>query len=551
MTTTEMPRTIDETFARREELLDGWVRLGQEIAALEAQRAGLLADRLDLMVHEHQTVLPGPNEMSFRSMIAEFGAAGHVPQGTVETQVCDAWMLVRKFPATHAALAAGKISRRHAETIVSEAPMLSDADPDDAESLAAEYEAQVLPFAENDTAARTRVHARGVMGKLCPESLAERHRRARSERTVSVKPVGDGLAALTVITLEVLAYAAHDRLTEIAHDVAKARPKGQRRPMSAARRVREAAAAAARAAQAPTDPTPPSHPGTLTPEHTAENDAPWMTESGNAGSNSAASGDTGSTEPGCTDPGLTDEEFDLLASSMLIDSGDVDTEPVGDVVDDDDSPGTVWHDSLPIDDGFGASDGDTRTMDQLRADILTDLLLTALPSTVNTTGLESVRATVNITVAATTLAGEDERMSEFEGHGPMMSDLARVLAGRSPSWNRVFLDPRGMVVETDNYVPTAEMKRFLRARDQHCRFPGCRATAQRCQIDHNHDHAKGGKTANGNLCLFCTRHHPLKHPDVAERDRWTAQQLDNGEILWTSPLGRTYSDEPPLRVMFT
>jgi hypothetical protein len=95
------------------------------------------------------------------------------------------------------------------------------------------------------------------------------------------------------------------------------------------------------------------------------------------------------------------------------------------------------------------------------------------------------------------------------------------------------------------------MKRYLRARDQHCRFPGCRAPAHRCQIDHNRDHAKGGPTAVSNLALFCTSHHPLKHPDVDDRDRWTAKQLDDGVILWTSPLGRSYTDEPPLRVMFT
>lgn len=573
MTAAPMPQTIDETFARREELLDEWVRLGRDIAALEARRSEVLADRLDLMVHEHQTVLPGPNEMSFRSMTAEFAAAGHVPQGTVECQITDAWMLVRRFPETHAALAAGRISRRHAEIIVTAAPRFSDVD--DADSVATEYESQVLPFAEHDTAARTRIHARGVTGKLCPETLAEQHSRARSERAVSVRPVGDGLAALTVITLEVLAYAAHDRLTTIADNVVKARPEGRRRPMTATRRVREAAAAAARAAQEPTDPTPPSHPGTLSVEHGGESDAPWMTESGDVGpadgwavspdgetapADSGAESDNGGAESAnggatptdneTTDPGPTDEELELLASSTHISSDDAAADPVGELIDHD-SPDTVWRESLPIDDGFGASDGDTRTMDQLRADILTDLLLTAIPSAVTSTGLESVRATVNVTVAATTLAGEDERMSEFEGHGPMLPDVSRILAGRSTSWNRVFLDPRGMVVETDNYVPTAEMKRFLRARDQHCRFPGCRAPAQRCQIDHNRDYAKGGKTANCNLCLFCTSHHPLKHPDVAERDRWTAQQLDDGVILWTSPLGRVYGDEPPLRVMFT
>ncbi|WP_417509892.1 HNH endonuclease signature motif containing protein [Microbacterium sp.] len=162
-----------------------------------------------------------------------------------------------------------------------------------------------------------------------------------------------------------------------------------------------------------------------------------------------------------------------------------------------------------------------------------------------------MKATVQVTIGASTLMGADDAMGELNGHGPIAPDAVRLLAGQAGSWDRAFLDARGMVVETDNYVPTAGMKRYLRARDQHCRFPGCRTPAHRCQIDHNHDHAKGGPTALSNLSLFCTSHHPLKHPDVDDRDRWTAKQLDDGVVLWTSPLGRTYTDEPPLRVMFT
>lgn len=72
----------------------------------------------------------------------------------------------------------------------------------------------------------------------------------------------------------------------------------------------------------------------------------------------------------------------------------------------------------------------------------------------------------------------------------------------------------------------------------------------RCQIDHNHDHAKGGRTRLDNLSVFCTNHHALKHPDIDERHRWTARQLPGGEVQWTSPLGRAYADPPPRRVMF-
>jgi hypothetical protein len=94
------------------------------------------------------------------------------------------------------------------------------------------------------------------------------------------------------------------------------------------------------------------------------------------------------------------------------------------------------------------------------------------------------------------------------------------------------------------------MKKFLRARDQRCRFPGCHVPASRCEIDHNHDHAQGGRTELSNLADFCAGHHPLKHPDLDDVLRWTARQLPDGTVRWTSPLGRDYDDHPPRRVMF-
>ncbi len=72
----------------------------------------------------------------------------------------------------------------------------------------------------------------------------------------------------------------------------------------------------------------------------------------------------------------------------------------------------------------------------------------------------------------------------------------------------------------------------------------------RCEIDHQHDHAKGGKTRLDNLGHLCRAHHTLKHPDIPDPHRWAAQQERDGSITWHSPLGRAYTDPPPRRVMF-
>ena len=518
---------LEESLVRQGELLDDWVEWGKQIGALEAQRAELLAERLDLLAQE-RSLEPGSDEIAFRSMCAEYAAAGHIPPSTAATHITGAWALARLFPATLASLASGAISKRHADVIVAEAPNVSG-HPDDAR-LRGEYEQQVLPFAEKDTAARTRTHARGVAATVHPEGMAEQHRRARSERSVTVKSDGDGMAVLTAILPELLAYAIHDRLTAMAADVTQARPAGQRRPRRSTLEKIRAERDAALAEQTPFDPEPPID---LENEFRGSmaKPAPWETSAAER-----PTGDAGADQR--LDGFIEDELFEEFI-------GDEDFS----VGDDSDSE-TSFHDSTPMHDGYGTLEHDTRTRDQLRADILADLLLTAAPTSVTTTALESVKATVQITISASTLAGDDDAMAELNGHGPMTPDAARILAGRASSWDRAFLNPRGMVVETDNYVPTAGMKRFLRARDQHCRFPGCRAPAHRCQIDHNHEHAKDGPTALCNLSLFCTSHHPLKHPDVDARDRWTAKQLDDGVILWTSPLGRSYTDEAPLRVMF-
>ncbi|MGM1016207.1 MAG: DUF222 domain-containing protein [Actinomycetota bacterium] len=456
---------VDAHLERRAELLDEWVAVSAEIARLEARRAALLAERLDLMIGDARSAGQAA-DMPFRSMLAEYAAAGHLPQRTVEARMTEAWTLVRLYPETHRALADGSLSARHASVIIGEAPSVSG--QPDADEIRAAYEQQVVPFASADTAARTRVHARSVAASLCPLSLTERHRQARHDRSVTVVSDGDGMAVLTAILPEVLAHAIHDRLTSLA------------RKVTADRRAR---AGAAPSSDTGTGIGSPTEAGIDTPA-----DAPADTSNGSP---------TGTHSPTDTD-----------------------------------------------------TDTDTRTIDQVRADVLADLLLAADPTTITESSEEAIRATIHVTVSAATLAGEDDHPAELEGRGPLLAETARLLAGHAPSWDRLFLDPAGMAVATDNYVPTASMKRFLRARDQRCRFPGCRAPAHRCQIDHNQDFARGGSTEITNLALFCASHHPLKHPDLTDDDRWKAEQSTGGVITWTSPLGRTYSDTPPLRVMF-
>ncbi|RAZ30831.1 HNH endonuclease [Microbacterium sp. SMR1] len=201
-----------------------------------------------------------------------------------------------------------------------------------------------------------------------------------------------------------------------------------------------------------------------------------------------------------------------------------------------------------------AEPADTRTMDQLRADILGDLVLGGAPvvdptyGTDRAGGLGAIRARVQVAVTAETLMGKDENPTEAVGAGLVDADTVRQLAGQVSEWDRLFIDPVTRTpVEIDTYRPTASMKKLLMARDQHCRFPGCRRAAIRCELDHTVDYALGGHTHIFNLAHLCQRHHSMK-----QFTKWEVRQVGGGVLEWTSPLGRIYREDVPIpAVCFT
>ncbi|MGR6741347.1 DUF222 domain-containing protein [Microbacterium sp. F1-18] len=197
---------------------------------------------------------------------------------------------------------------------------------------------------------------------------------------------------------------------------------------------------------------------------------------------------------------------------------------------------------------------DARTIDQVRADVFSDLLLAGTPSLDPTDAgdgdgtLGAIRAHVQVSVSALTLMGHDEGPADLAGRSPIDAATARELAGNTPSWARLLTHPvTGTVLECDTYRPTNAMIRLLRARDRHCRFPGCRQPAIRCELDHTIAASHGGPTHVCNLANLCKRHHDVKH-----HTRWHVRQLTGGRLVWTSPTGRVYrQDAPPPLVTFT
>lgn len=136
--------------------------------------------------------------------------------------------------------------------------------------------------------------------------------------------------------------------------------------------------------------------------------------------------------------------------------------------------------------------------------------------------------------------------AELVGAGLIDTATAQHLAGEAPQWELIHHHPvTGQVLRVERYRPNAELRRYLAARDLHCRFPGCRAPVARCDIDHTVAASDGGETSSTNLGLLCRGHHLVKH-----HTGWRVAQSRDGTFTWSSPAGRQYRERPPSAVRF-
>lgn len=119
-----------------------------------------------------------------------------------------------------------------------------------------------------------------------------------------------------------------------------------------------------------------------------------------------------------------------------------------------------------------------RTVDQIRTDVFTDLLL---GSPHEFTSMYT--GEVAVVIALSTLLRADDQPGDLRGCGPIPAEVARGLAADS-RWRAWITDATGTVVATSasTYSPTAAVARVVRAREPHCRMPGCQRTVT--DLDH-------------------------------------------------------------------
>ncbi|HEY0217717.1 MAG TPA: DUF222 domain-containing protein [Cellulomonas sp.] len=230
--------------------------------------------------------------------------------------------------------------------------------------------------------------------------------------------------------------------------------------------------------------------------------------------------------------------------------------------------------------------GDPRTLDQLRADGLRDLVVAGsgsgsgavfgpaagsvagtAPAAGSVAGTAAgrtpagpddlpggarggVRTVVRVTVPLSTLMGMAEGPGELAGYGPIDPVQARALAAGGV-WRRLVTDPlSGAVLDVGrtSYRPPAALAEHVRARDGRCARPGCTVDADGCDLDHTvefHGPAASGAppgtgtTSADNLGPLCRRDHRLKTDGG-----FTLRQVSPGVYEWTSPAGHRYRVRP-------
>jgi hypothetical protein len=174
-------------------------------------------------------------------------------------------------------------------------------------------------------------------------------------------------------------------------------------------------------------------------------------------------------------------------------------------------------------------------MDAHRADAMTAIAALFLETNEDQVMNHGRPITVNLTIDLPTLLGLSENPGQLSGYGAIPATVARELAADG-KWRKFITDPTtGNLLDfgRESYLPPQVLRDFLLARDKTCRFPGCRRSGVKGEIDHVIPWEEGGETSPKNLGLLCKRHHQLK-----THGGWKLESFEDGSCEWTSPHGK-------------
>ncbi len=182
--------------------------------------------------------------------------------------------------------------------------------------------------------------------------------------------------------------------------------------------------------------------------------------------------------------------------------------------------------------------GDTRSMDQLRADIFTDLLRRRHRAGKIT---RADFGNLDMRVTAETLTGQSDEAGELNGFGPIIGDIARQVAEHLEhvDYRWTLTDPdTGQPVDggTTRRRPAVSQRRRAEILHPTCVHPGCRMPSTDCDLDHRQPWAEYRVTCTADLGPMCRHHHVIRH-----RFGWSYRHAAGGDFQFTSPFGHLYA----------
>ncbi len=184
-----------------------------------------LAEMASFVSRGESDAPPAMRDVASESAVAESGLMLRVATGTAHLRVHDAQTLIERYPATFAALRAGRITLPKARIIAEQTAMLSAVE-------AAAIETRVLRKAPDQTPGELRAAIRRAVTQADPDAVRRRHDTKKSERSVQMWDEPDGMAVLFAHLTAAEAtgvYAVLDECARAAGGPADERPMDARR----------------------------------------------------------------------------------------------------------------------------------------------------------------------------------------------------------------------------------------------------------------------------------------------------------------------------------
>ncbi len=147
---------------------------------------------------------------------------------------------------------------------------------------------------------------------------------------------------------------------------------------------------------------------------------------------------------------------------------------------------------------------------------------------------------VHVVADAATVSGKSAIPGYVPGYGTLPAELVRLYV-RTAKLQQVRL-PGELIDPEPGYRPSVALATYVKLRDMTCRFPGCDAPAEVCDIDHTIPWPYGPTHAS-NLTLKCRHHHLLK-TFYTGPGGWSEIQQPDGTLIWRSPTGHKYTTKP-------